>query len=495
MEQTAVVKKLKNPPVDYVCYFLCKFFFSILTCTELYYFSAFLTDTALFSLGIIGMIQMTTTIIDMIFSFFYGALMEGIGKHMPWGMTRSWLVVAPPVATILFIFCFVRVSENELASAIVIIIAFLASHVVWSIGECAMNAQTVNMTDDNAQRAQMSINLGRGTMASSCVFGVIAGFFLSTFASSPFKYVYMIIVFGILYWIGFLLTFWRSKGTEPTRAEYEALREREKKVAEISSRTATLGQAYKAVFTSKNGIMVMIAILFGYLFTFLQSGLMFYYFNYTIHAGEIMGTFMSVKGIVALIGGVFWVPILLTKICKGSKKVCFLVSNTIMFVGLLLPWLPPFRQNMMFYLVVSMIVTLLGNGGTMMQVGLMADVGAELTYKHKKNLGAFTVSFMALPLKISLLMRSALITAAIGMTGYTEWLAAGQPEVNAQAVSNGFATSFLLWSAVIALIAAFFVLLYNIPEKKAQEYIAENAREAAEEEARVNAILAERGEA
>ena len=63
MEQTAI-KRLKNPPVYYNCYFCCKFFYSILTCTELYYFSAFLTDTALFSLGIIGTIQMTTTIID-----------------------------------------------------------------------------------------------------------------------------------------------------------------------------------------------------------------------------------------------------------------------------------------------------------------------------------------------------------------------------------------------------------------------------------------------
>ena len=48
---------------------------------------------------------------------------------------------------------------------------------------------------------------------------------------------------------------------------------------------------------------------------------------------------------------------------------------------------------------------------------------------------------------------------------------------------------------MIALVAAFFVLLYNIPEQKAQEYIAANAKEAAEEEARVNQILAERGEA
>ena len=38
-----------------------------------------------------------------------------------------------------------------------------------------MNAQTVNMTEDQNERAQMSINLGRGTNGSSCVFGIIAG--------------------------------------------------------------------------------------------------------------------------------------------------------------------------------------------------------------------------------------------------------------------------------------------------------------------------------
>ena len=77
METT--LKKLKNPKVDQFCYFFMKFCFSILTCTELYYFSAFLTDTAMFSLAIIGLIQTATTVIDTIFSFFYGAMMEKIG--------------------------------------------------------------------------------------------------------------------------------------------------------------------------------------------------------------------------------------------------------------------------------------------------------------------------------------------------------------------------------------------------------------------------------
>ena len=482
------LRTLKNPPLDYFCYFLCKFFFSILTCTELYYFSAFLTDTAVLSLGIIGTIQMATTIIDTIFSFFYGALMEKIGAVLPWGQTRSWLVIAPPIATICWAFAMFRISENEVVSAVVIIVAFMISHVVWSIGECAMNSQTVNMTQDVAQQAQMSINLGRGTQGSSLIFGIVGGAFLGAFAGSKFVYVYMIIVFGVLYWVGFLLTFWRSKGTEPTKEEYARRKERAAKVAEVSSRSATLGEAYKAVFTSKNGLVMMLVIMVGYCFMFVQSGLMFYYFNYTLNAGSVMGTFMSIRGLAGLVGGIFWVPILL-KICKGSKKVCLMVSNLIIFVGMLIPWLPMFRTNAMFYMVEGIIVALIGPGGTMMQVGLMSDVGTELTYKTGKNLSAFTVSFMALPLKISLLLRSVIITAAIGVTGYVAGM-----EITSKQV-NGFATVYCLLTGILALLTAIIGLAYSNPEAKVQEMVIANNKAAAEDEAKVNAILAERGEA
>ena len=494
MEQTTAIKRLKNPPVDYICYFCCKFFYSILTCTELYYFSAFLTDTALFSLGIIGTIQMVTTVIDFIFSFFYGQIMESVGKHLPWGITRSWLAIAPPIVTVLFAFAFVRVSESEVVSAVVIIIGFLASHVLWSVGECAMNAQTVNMTEDQNERAQMSINLGRGTNGSSCVFGIIAGAFLGAFATSPLKYVYMIIVFGILYWIGFLLTFWRSKGCEPSKAEYEAKKAREKKVAEVSSRSANLLVAYKAFFTSRNGWAIFLSILFGYCYMFLVSGTMFYYFSYTQLNPAAQGSFMSIRGVVALIGSVFWVPLLL-KLMKGNKKITMVISYFIAAVTMFLPYLAPVRYNFMFFYVISLICSLLGAGGSMLQVGVLADIGAELTYKHKKELNNYTISFLMLPLKLSLILRSALITAVIGMTGYTEWLAAGQPDSGLQTVRDGMALGYCAIPALLAVIAGLSMLfIYKLPEEKAHEYVLANKKDAEENEARVNAILAERGE-
>jgi Na+/melibiose symporter-like transporter len=487
METTVAMKKLKNPPVDYFCYFCCKFFFSILTCTELYYFSAFLTDTAVLSLGIIGTIQIVTTVIDSIFSFFYGALMEGIGRHLPWGQTRSWLVIAPPIATICWAFSMVRVSESEVVSAVVIIVGFVISHVVWSIGECAMNAQTVNMTDDVNQRTQMSLNLGRGTLGSSLVFGIVGGAFLGWFAGSKFVYVYMIVVFGIFYWIGFLLTFWRSKGTEPTREEYERRKAMAAKVAEVSDRSATLGEAYKAVFTCKNGLLMMFGICIGYLSMFLASGLMYYYFAYTLGNPGIMGTFMSLRGLIALLGGVFWVPIMM-KLCKNSKKICSLVSGILGLISCFIPWLPMFRTNAMFYVVFSLIFSFFTGASTMVQVGMMSDVGAEISYKTGKNLSAFTVSFMSLPLKVSLLLRSVLITAVLGMTGYVAGM-----EITAKQV-NGFAHGYLLIGVIIGIVANIAILLYNNPEDKVQMMVDANNRAAAEDEAKVAAILAERGE-
>ena len=483
MEQTTTLKKLKNPKVDQFCYFFMKFCFSILTCTELYYFSAFLTDTAMFSLAIIGLIQTATTVIDTIFSFFYGAMLEKIGSLMPWGSTRSWLLVGPPIATIFFIFTFVRISDNEMTSAIVIIICFAISHVVWSIAECAMNALSVLMTDDVNERAAMSINLGRGTMGSSLVFGFVAGFFLNTlFKGNPLAYAYMIIIFGILYWISFILMFIRSKGCEDDKATKKAKAERAAKVAALSDRTASLGLAYKTVFTSKNALLCMIAIMFGYCWTFITSGLMFYFFANCINSAAIMGTFMSIRGLVTLLGGVFWVPALL-KLCKGSKRLCFIISNVFSAAYMLICFIF-FRGNAMFYMVVALIGGFLGSGATMMQVGLMGDCGVEATYKTGKNMETFTVSFMSLPLKISLILRSVLITAAIGMTGYVAGVAPTEQ------VINGFYTAYLIWPVVLIVLATIPMLIYKLPEAKVAEMIKENDRRKSEDAAKVEAALA-----
>ena len=120
----------------------------------------------------------------------------------------------------------------------------------------------------------------------------------------------------------------------------------------------------------------------------------------------------------------------------------------------------------------------------MMQVGLMGDCGVEATYKTGKEMKSFVVSFMALPLKISLIIKSLLVTAALGMTGYV----AGMQIT--QGVIDGFYTAYLLWSSIICLLACVCVLFYKLPEAKVAEMTKENNRRAMEDEKAVEEALA-----
>ena len=67
MEQASnpIIKKtLKNPLVDYSVMFAARFFYSLLTSIEIYYFVAFLTDTAVFSLVFTAIILILTSLVD-----------------------------------------------------------------------------------------------------------------------------------------------------------------------------------------------------------------------------------------------------------------------------------------------------------------------------------------------------------------------------------------------------------------------------------------------
>ena len=63
---------------------------------------------------------------------------------MPLTHYRSWLILTPWIVPFLFAFQFIRISENEVLSAVVIIAASIVSHVVWNISYVA-NATLVSV--------------------------------------------------------------------------------------------------------------------------------------------------------------------------------------------------------------------------------------------------------------------------------------------------------------------------------------------------------------
>ena len=110
--------------------------FSLMSNIETFYFMTFLTDLAGFSTAIAALINSVFSIVDACLSWIYGGILNGT-KAKKWGRYRSWLILVPWIVPFLYAFQFLRVSDNEILAAVLIIIASIASHVVWNIAYVA----------------------------------------------------------------------------------------------------------------------------------------------------------------------------------------------------------------------------------------------------------------------------------------------------------------------------------------------------------------------
>lgn len=448
-------KKMKNPMAMNVVYFLAKLLYAMLTCCELYYFSAFMTDAALLSAAIVAMVLSVTSMIDFIVSFFLGAILEAV--HLPWGKYRSWLLIAPPIVTVFHILMFSKVSANEMVSAVVIIIGFVLSHIVWSIGEAAWNSIPLAMTDDLEQRAALSVWGGRGSMANTIVFGFVAMPIVNAVAgmfggNMVMGYCGLGIVMCLFYWFGFWLLFFMTKGCEETATDRKASGRQEKQ-------KSNLGAALKGAITNPNLFAMMIGVACTYCNAMILSGTMFYLFSYSLAAGAIafMGTFISVNSLMKFLGS-FLMPIWL-KLFKGSKRACYLfgfIAQAVVYAIAYLLNLPT-----MGTLALIVVGNILAAPIMSMQLGLYFDCATYSEWKTGKDIKGFIMSLTVMPIKIGIVIKNFIMSAVLVAIGYSATAA------DTAAYGNAFRMTFFLIPIVIAAVAVLTnLLLYRLNEAK-----------------------------
>ena len=143
--------------------------FNLMSNIETFYFMTFLTDLAAFSPTIAGLINSVFSIVDACLSWIYGGILNGT-KAKKWGRYRSWLILVPWIVPFLYAFQFIRVSSNEMLSAVIIIAAAIASHVVWNIGYVA-NATLVSVVGKTPEdRATLASSRGTWNNIGSLLF-------------------------------------------------------------------------------------------------------------------------------------------------------------------------------------------------------------------------------------------------------------------------------------------------------------------------------------
>ncbi|MCI8593718.1 MAG: hypothetical protein HFF09_00485 [Oscillospiraceae bacterium] len=456
------MKRLKNPGVTKFCYFLAKFAFASMASCELYYFASFLTDGAMLSAAIVGVIMTVTSAIDTVTTFINGVILEKV--RMPWGKCRSWLLVGPPVFTILTLFMFSRISDNEMVSAVVIIIGFVVGHVIWTVTESAHAALSVAITDDLDERMALSINSGRGQMGSGLIFGIISVPLIAVFGNltqSPARgYTLFVGLMGIFCCVGYWLLFAVTKGCEDT--------DRPVKGAAAPKQKGPSGLAMLKSIANPSLITLIITGALGNCSMFLTSAVTFYYFNYNLNAMALMGVFMTVRSVAAL--GASWLTPLLMKIFKGSKKSVTIFGSVIAAAHMFILW--GIRPNFIVYAVVSVIASLLASSGTMLSMAMFNDCAVYSEWKTGQDVKGFIMSMLNIPVKLALLVRSVLVAAILASINYT----AGAPVTDT--VLQAFNNAYLLYPAIMGVAGLIIMLVgYRLKEADVAKMIEEvNAR-------------------
>jgi Na+/melibiose symporter-like transporter len=147
-------------------------FFTLMVNMEIYFFAAFLTDFAQFSLIIVSQILWITSFADIICALVAGIILQRMTLKFG-GKYRSWLLVGPPIVAPLFILQFSKVGGDSMA-AITIILGFIASHLIFNVVFAATGSMVGSMSRLPDERTILSSSRAQGMSAAGLIFSATA---------------------------------------------------------------------------------------------------------------------------------------------------------------------------------------------------------------------------------------------------------------------------------------------------------------------------------
>jgi Na+/melibiose symporter-like transporter len=432
-------------------------FFTLLVCMEVYYFNAFLTDYAKFSLVIVSFITLVVGFGDIFCALVAGVVLQKVSLKFG-GKYRSWLVLCPPIVALLFILQFSKIGGEYIAAAI-IIFGFLASHLMWNVQFGATGALVGSLTQQPDERTILSSSRAQGTAAASLIFSYAGPFmilFFSKLTSDIIGFSITIVIFGIMMILGYLYIYRITAVGD--------LSENKVINKENTEPKKTLREIVSLVFKNPPLLWLIVAETFRNMCIFLVMSFAFYYFGYVLNRPDFLTVFILANSVATLLG-TFAAPWIGIRI--GKRKAYWISLILAAFVFASMAFIEAGTWN---FTIIFCIAALIGMIGGSMQTALFADTVVYGEWKTDKNIQAFTMSLLMLPVKLGLLIRSGIINLGLISIGFIA------KEVPTPDVVSGI-NSIMIYSPAIASVLAgvIFYFGYRIEDKdvlKMQDEIA-----------------------
>ena len=425
--------------------------FNLMSNIETFYFMTFLTDLAAFSPAIAGLINSVFSIVDACLSWIYGGILNGT-KAKKWGRYRSWLILVPWIVPFLYAFQFIRVSSNEMLSAVIIIAAAIASHVVWNIGYVA-NATLVSVVGKTPEdRATLASSRGTWNNIGSLLFsylGLPLATLLAGFVGETNKFAAAAFCLGILMVLGYYAHFKMTDGYE----EIETGNGPKAGAAKVS-----IPDMFKSLFANPQLMILMVADLAKWCVKFVTAAAAIYYFRDAMHNPGLMTPYLLAIGLAAIVGA-FSTRYL-------AKSLSNRTTAIISFVGMAVSLALIYVAYTSYVAVIALMTLAQFFYGVAYSISpaLYADTVVYTTRKTGKNAAGWIMGLQNLPLKVGVFMRGTIVAACLAAVGWQKGIALEG------AARQGMTVALGLVPAVLCAIGAVLLVFgYKLTREKIAE--------------------------
>lgn len=431
--------------------------FNLMSNVETFYFMSFLTNTALFGPVMAGIISTVFTVVDACLSWVYGGIIDGT-KAKKWGRYRSWLILLPWIVPFIYLFMFIRVSDNEMISAIVIIVAGIVSHFLWNIPYVANVTliSTVGKTPED--RATLSSSRGVWNNIGSILFsymGMPLAMFLGGIIGGNYMWAATAFVLGLLFVIGYFCHFKMTEG-------YEDVEQERKTDASSKAERVPLKVMFASLFQNAQLMLLMVVDLAKWCVKFVTGAAAIYYFRDAIQNPDLMPPYLLAIGIAAAVGA-FALRFFANRFSNRTSMIIAMVG---MAGCLILSYF--LYESALAVIVMLTLANFFYGMAYSASPALYADTVVYATWKTGKSAAGWIMGLQNLPLKVGVMLRGPILSACLVAVGWTAGI------VLEGAARQGMMLAFGLVPGIFCAVGALLLIVgYKLTKERIARYQAE----------------------
>jgi Na+/melibiose symporter-like transporter len=428
-------------------YGIADMFFLLMINMEMFYFAAFLTDYAQFSLATIGVILWITGVVDIVCALAAGVILQRVTLKYG-GKYRSWFLVGPPIVAPLYVLQFSRLG-GDLTAASIIVASFILSHLLYNVVFTATGSMVGRLSQLPEERTILSTSRSQGWSAAGLIFSITGPPMIMFFGRHMGKvsgFAITVIVYAALMVLGYWYLYRITAGRDPYEDAFLHASKDESK--------QSLKEIIGLVLGNPPLLLLISAETFRYAGISVTTAFAFYFFNYVLKNLAFMAVFLLATSISMLIGAFFstWIGI---QIGKRRCYWIFLILSAVTFASAKF-----FGKTAWSFTTIVCVSSFLGSIAGSVITALFADTVIYGEWKTRKNISGFAMALLNFPIKLGILIRSAVVTLGLMAIGFVA------NAVPAPGVVDGISFIMIFIPAAASAIAAIiFYYGYRIEDR------------------------------